>query len=398
MLFWGFLSCLFASAAYLFAFSGWIASRNWRLLPRILVFSAAATVLFLLHAFAFGLYGLSVASYELGRRFEGRRLPLKSLVSYTLLCLQFIPGLILWYLSFGNVQSAYTAYGGLTSKLYALASPVTFGVQPAMLDKITWLAVAIALMFSLTRGALRIVPQMRLPLAAMLVAAILMPNFVNGSWGADFRLPVILPFVLLACTRLDASKPMLRGLSLAATLLFGLRIATVSQSWRDYDHWFDEFRRASAAISPGARLLIVETPVVGERPHLPGVPSFLANLQPQVFDHMGALAVIDRSAFFPYLFTGPTAVHVAPVNQAVSQTLGDPITPDELVNSADPATAELLPSAPDFYGQLAYWRDWPRTFDYVLWMEFGEKSKPEVQGLRLVQRGTFFKLYKIVKG
>ena len=93
VLFWGFLSCLFASAVYLFAFSGWIASRNWRLLPRILVFSAVATALFLLHAFAFGLYGLSVASYELARRFEGRRLPLTALGSYTSVGLQFIPGL-----------------------------------------------------------------------------------------------------------------------------------------------------------------------------------------------------------------------------------------------------------------------------------------------------------------
>ena len=236
-------------------------------------------------------------------------------------------------------------------------------------------------------------------LAVMLVAAILMPNFVNGSWGADFRLPVMFPLVLLACTRLESAyKPLLRGLSLAATVLLGLRIAAVSESWQDYDRWFDEFRRASAVISPGSRLLIVETPLVSEKTYLPGVPPFLANLEPQIFDHMGALAVIDRSAFFPYLFTGTTAVHVAPVNQAVSQRLGDPITPEELVRSADPAAAKLLYSAPDFYGQLPYWRDWPRTFDYVLWMNFGEISEPEVQGLTLVNRGTFFKLYKIVKG
>jgi hypothetical protein len=398
VLFWGFLGCLFASAIYLFAFSGWIASRNWRLLSRILVFSAVAAALFLLHAFAFGLYGLSVASYELGRRFEGRKLPLRSLVCYTLVCLQFIPGLFLWYLSLGNVQSAYTAYGGLTSKLYAVASPVTFGVQPAMLDKITWLAVAITLMFSVTRRALRIVLEMRLPLAAMVVVAILMPNFVNGSWGADFRLPVILPFVLLASTQLEAtSKPLLRGLSLAMIVLFGLRIVAVSRSWHDYDRWFDEFRRASAVISPGSRLLIVETPLIDKRPQLSGVPIFSASLQPQIFHHMGALAVIDRSAFFPYLFTGPTTVHMTPVNQTVSQTVSDPITPDELVRSANPATAKSTYSEPDIYGQLPHWRDWPRTFDYVLWMDFGEIPKPELQELRLVERGSLFTLYKVVK-
>src|SRR4051812_12321443 len=125
VLFWGFLSCLFASAVYLFAFSGWIATRDWRPFPRLLVFSAIGAALFLLHAFAFGLYGLSVASYELARRFEGRRLPLTSLPSYALVCFHFIPGFLLWYASLGNVRSAYTAYGDLNPKLYALMAPAT---------------------------------------------------------------------------------------------------------------------------------------------------------------------------------------------------------------------------------------------------------------------------------
>src|SRR5260221_6218032 len=139
----------------MFACSGWMASRVWRLARRILVFSAVAALLFLLHAFAFGLYGLSVATYELGRRFEGRRLPLKSLRSYSLLCLQFIPGLILWYASLENVRSAYTAYGGPPSKLYAILGPVTFSVQPATLAKAPLLPRVIILIFGFKNG----VPQ-----------------------------------------------------------------------------------------------------------------------------------------------------------------------------------------------------------------------------------------------
>src|SRR4029077_4635505 len=120
VLFWGFLSCLFASAVYLFAFSSWIATREWQSAPRILLFSAVGALLFLLHLFAFGLYGLSVSSYELGRHLEGRRLSLKSLLWCAVICLQFVPGIVLWYISLGEVTSAYTIYGGLADKVYAL--------------------------------------------------------------------------------------------------------------------------------------------------------------------------------------------------------------------------------------------------------------------------------------
>ena len=399
VLFCGFLSCLFATAVYLFAFSGWIGSRDWRLIRRILVFSAVAALLFLLHAFAFGLYGLSVATYELGRRFAGRRLPLKSLGSYSLLCLQFIPGLVLWYASLENVRSAYTAYGGAASKLYALLGPVTFAVHPAVLDKVTWLAVAITLIFALMSGALKVVSQMRLPLAAMIVVAVLMPDVVNGSWLADLRLPVVLPFLVIASTSFELTRRQVKlGLAAAALVLFGLRLWTVAQSWSDYDRWFTEFRQASHAIAPGARLLIVEPPQPTEPVALPSVPSFLATMQGPVFWHMGALAIIDRSAFFPYLFTGATTIDVAPVNQAISQTVSAPITPDELVKSADAPTARALYSEPDSYGQLPYWRDWPRTFDYVLWIDFGGTSNPEAPGLQLLESRSLFKIYKITKG
>jgi hypothetical protein len=398
VLFWGFLSCLFASAVYLFAFSGWIASRNWRPLPRLLLFSAVAATLFLLHAFAFGLYGLSVASYELARRWEGRWPSLRTLASYALVCLHFIPGLLLWYASLGNVRSAYTAYGDLNPKIYALMAPATFGVYAEALDRTIWLLVAIGVLLALTRGALKIVPQMRLPIAAMVLVAVLMPNWVNGSWGADFRLPVILPFVLIASTRLEiASKQLVRGFAVIAAFLFCLRIAAVSQSWQQYDRMFDEFRRASAVMPAGSRLLIVETPLAPdeERPAFPGVPRQFANVQPKIFHHMGALAVIDRSAYFPYLFTQATTIDAAPRNHAVAQTAAVPITPDELALSTEPGHAEQLDREPDIYGQLSHWRRWPETFDYVLWLDFSGKPKPQLQQLTGAASGSYFELYRI---
>jgi hypothetical protein len=397
-LFWGFVSCLFAVAAYLFAFSGWIATQEWKTISRILLFAAVAAFLFLLHLFAFGLYGLSVASYELARRVESGRLRLQSLISYLMICLQFVPGLLLWYASLANVKSAYTAYGNLNAKLYALFAPVTFGVQPTAFDCVAWLAATAFLTFLITRGAFRIVPEMRFPIVAMIVVAILMPDYANGSWAADLRLPIVLPFVFIAGTQPEISRKWLKcGLGMAALVFFAVRISTVSQSWRDYDRWFSEFRRASAVIVPGTRLLIVEAPTPADKQRLPGVSPLLARLQPVLFWHMGALAVIDRSAFFPYLFTEASPVTVTARSQAMSQAVAIPITPAELVKSADPGEAKSLDIRPDVYGQRPYWRDWPQTFDYVLWIDFGRSPKPGPKQLVPVASGSFFEIYKIVK-
>src|SRR5580693_1873812 len=97
-LFWGFPT-LFATGVYLFAFGGWIATRHWRAGARILSFSAFATLLCLLHLFAFGLYGLSVISYEFGSRASLRRMSLSSMIEWSAVCLQFVPGFLICYAS-----------------------------------------------------------------------------------------------------------------------------------------------------------------------------------------------------------------------------------------------------------------------------------------------------------
>jgi hypothetical protein len=403
VLFWGFLSCLFAIAVYLFVFSFWIATREWRVVPRILVFSAAGALLFLLHVFAFGLYGLSVSSYEVGRRLEGRRLPLKSLASCAVVGLQFIPGLLLWYASFGQVASAYTAYGDLGNKLYALFAPVNFGVFAAPFDRVMWLAVAAFVLLAAKRGALKVAPGMGLPLIALFVTAVLMPYYANGSALADIRLPVTLPFVILASTQFTVSRKWLRRLlGEVALVCFGLRIWTVSESWNDYDRWFNEFRAASVVIAPGARLLIVgadigeDSVTPPDKARLPGVPAALAGVQLMAFWHMGALAVIDRSAFVPYLFTESTPLDVAPRNREVSGWVM-PATTEELMKGADPRVAKTLEANRDMYGRPLYWVNWPQTFDYVLWIDFGGTPKPTLKQLTPLVSGSFFEIFRVVQ-
>ena len=82
---------------------------------------------------------------------------------------------------------------GLPEHANHVFAPVDFGFFAAPLDRALWAAVSVFLLLAAKRGALKLAPEMRLPLAALLVAAVLMPYYANGSALADIRLPVTLP-------------------------------------------------------------------------------------------------------------------------------------------------------------------------------------------------------------
>jgi hypothetical protein len=397
-LFWGFLNFLFATGIFLLAFSGWVASRAWRPGPRIMTFSAVASLLLLLHLVAFGLYGLSVLSYELGNRVSGCRLTLRSFVSWSAVCLQFLPSFLLWYASLAHGGPTFTAYGDLAAKFYALMSPFTFGYEPAVFDPLFGLLACSLLIVAIATRSFKLVPEMRLPLVAVIIAAVIMPNWASGSWSADIRLPIALPFIIIASTRLEVSrKGAVVAIAAAASIVLGLRLWTVSQAWRDYDRLFAEFRMASAVIAKGARVLVVEAPIPEQKRRLSRLPTGFAKRQSAPFMHMAALAVIDRAAFFPYLFTGWYTIDATQRNEAVAQAVAVPMTPGELTKSADPEQAKTLDTGPNFLGERPYWRDWPERFDFVLWIDFGGARKPELEQLQPLTSGSFFNIYRVIR-
>jgi len=397
-LFWGFLNFLCGLALFFLLFSGWIATREWRTPPRLFVFSLAAAILLIFHLFAFGLYGLSVMSYEFGRRVQGWRLSRAAFLSLFGIGLQFIPALFLWWMSLSNSGPMFTKYGSWADKRYALLAPWTFSHQPLLLDKLTICFCAGFLAFAILTRSLKLVPEMRWPLWMMAAVAIAMPNWLSGSWAADTRLPIALPFIIIASTRLQSSHKRVIGLcALGAAMLFGVRIWSTTEAWRAYGREFAEFSAAAEAIRPGSRFLVVQPSMLPEDAiPLAGLPLAVDRRYGQVYWHMPALAVIERDAFFPYLFTGWTPVQPNPRNAGLYQTQSIPLTPEELRQGIEPVDPETW-TTPNFLGELLYFRDWPKTFDYVLWIDFGHPPAAVPSILEPVSSGSFFRIYRIAK-
>ncbi len=397
-LFWGFLNCLFGIGMFLLAFSGWIASRYWQPAWRIVAFAGVASLLLVVHLFAFCLYGLAVGSYELGRRIAVRDCSLRAALSLCADGLQFVPGLLLWIVSLSNFEVAsYTRYGDAAAKAYALQAPFAFGPTAAPFDRLLLVLALGFIIIGIVARAIELAPEMRLPLVAMALASAAMPTWLSSSWLSDIRLPVALPFFLIASIRPDWSR--LRApawLAVAPFLLLGLRIWAVSETWRDTDRQFAEFRSASQFVTTGARLLIVgQDPRDGRA--VAGVPAFLAREWDETFSHMSALAVIDRAAFIPSLFTGATPVRPTSRNAGLFHTQTMPLSPELLANSMTPQQMSALDIRPNFLGEMPYWGEWPRNFDFVLSLDLGQETPLDLPPLALVVRGSFFRLYRVTK-
>jgi len=396
---WGFLNCVFGIGAALFAFAGWIVTRQWRAAPRLALFAIIASVLFILHLFAFGLYGLAVASYEIGNRLTDRRYSWSSFFSLCAAGTQFIPALAFWVASLAESGPSVTRYGSLDGKLYAAFAPFAFNTTPQLFDRmLILLCVSFWLVGRMSR-AITLAPAMRVPLAVMLGAAIAMPHVLNGSAGADARLPVALLFIVIASMRIDEKHFRLLGLFAALALVFlGLRVWAVSTSWQDYDAHFTEFRAADRVIAPGARLLIVDAPLPESEQVIAGVPHALAARASMNFAHMPGLAVIDRSVFMPYLFSGWTSISPTARNAGLFKTSAPPLSPEDLATAAKMDEPDSPYAQPDLRGELPYWRDWAKHFDYLLWVDFGANLLlPQEKNLTPVATGSFFKIYRIVR-
>jgi hypothetical protein len=126
-----------------------------------------------------------------------------------------------------------------------------------------------------------------------------------------------------------------------------------------------------------------------------GVPPILTRRLAADFMHMPALAIIDRNAFIPYLFTGWTTVAPGPRNAGRFASQSVPISPELLIDAAKPPANPAASGQPNILGEMPYWVGWPEKFEFVLWIDFGVPP-PDLPGqLKPWAEGSFFHIYRV---
>lgn len=388
LLIMGFLNYLFAVGLALLLLAGWIASKGRPAWIRWVVFPLALIGLYLAHLFALGVYGVCVAGYEISRAWPLLRNNWKQTVLRRLaVAWQFVPVTILVFATMPPVGGRSFYYGPFLQKIKALWSPMLAYLKP--IDLGIFLLVAAVLIGGLATRRLTLARGMKLPLILLVIIALVMPFQMEGAWGhiwyADLRLPTVIALLLVAVMRPRNIGPkLLVTVAAAGIVLFAGRIYDITEEWRHVDRDFAEFRAALRVVEPGAAILPVQKQDV---PLRDGETRF-----EHAYWHMPVLAVIDRSAFVPTMFTDPAKqpVRAAPARERMDTYFGAPIELPLLVDSATGGN-EVAGGV----GMQPYWEDWPSHYDYVLITHFGEKGNPLPDLLTPVHEGSFFTLFTV---
>lgn len=383
----GLLNYLPALCLAIMVFAGWIGSTGWPRWSRAVLFCVLATVVYLSHLLAFGAYGLAVGGFELGRAWRTGFRPWRVMAADWLVAgLQAVPAIVLFLsVKFGRafVGPTPTSYGDLGGKLVALESPALF--FGSRIDELAGGFALVVLILGLLTGRLRLAPAVWPAAVAVGVVAVCMPAQLFSVWGMDFRLPLLLALLLTGATSTtERTGRVVGGAVLAGFLLLtAVRSVDIAIMLRAGDRQIAEVRQVVAAMPRGMRLLIVDDFKGGQH----AVP-------PAATQHVGMVAVIDRDAFVPILFTGATIVSPAPALLASSTPTGPPLHLSDLMyglgRKDDPAGDEG-----NGQGGRLYWLGWDTKFDYVLIRHFGNRPAMLPPNLRLVATSSVADLYRI---
>lgn len=384
---WGFANYLFGIGIWLLAFAAWVVLSRCPARFRIAGGSVLSLAVFFSHFFAFFGYGLCVAAYELGVWLAARDRDAATLLRRAAVAFcPFIVPLVLFVADLGGQQDGGTEYGGFSDKLTALLSPVMF---PGARFDLIILGFAIAVLAGGWKlGRLHLNPLMRIPLTLLAAAAVAMPNLLMDVWAMDFRLPVVLVFLLIAgCEWPRVPARLAIPLAVILLALLAANLLSIVWAWQPVGTQYDEFRAALQVLPPGVRVIAFRDDE-GIDPSLRRGPFLL-------YQHLPALAVIERDAYLPYLFKYPLMpVGAARKLRAIDTPHGHTIELSELIEAVDAVKGPAMLGTPSDMGSRNFWGDWPRHYDYAIELSFGARPALPAQ-LELVKSGLIFNIYQI---
>lgn len=314
---WGFLNYLFGLGLALFACALWVTLRDRSAALVIPLFSMTTTVLFFAHLFAFGVFAMVVLTYEFAQWWAHRRKPLRTLevpgwkalpsIALPLILLTMAP-------TFGGNPDDYPfwlrgsppppalSFAPLNTKLEALKG--TIRTEHQLLDRVTVLALIGLVGVGLALRRCSILSSMYLPLGVVALASVAMPTTIGVTSVVEIRLPIV--FLLLAIASSDwplTSRRWLVPLVLVLSTLFMVRMATITDHWRETDRHYRQFVHQLDQLPEGTHLLSAiklasydaMSPVEGRVP------------EPMPMVNLSCWGVIRRSLFVSNVFSAPGA-------------------------------------------------------------------------------------------
>lgn len=302
----GLLNFVAAIGFALLLAAGWMAWREsspWRTVTLTCIGTVA---LFFCHLLGLLFFYVLIAGYELERLWSHRAQPAVLLARTATLLPLFAVPFGLYLMSPLALEPNHTEYLSIAGKVAQLAFPFTNYILP--LDIVTGCFVGGFLLFSIATHHCRI--TLHSGVALLLVSGLYLasPGAFKGTYFVDTRFIVMLGFLLFGAL-LPTDLP--RGARLAAVtvflVLFGVRMATVAYAWHQHRHDVAGMQSVIASVEPGARVFLTSVPPEQAPDYWRNGPLArrLSN-GIRVDYHLAALLLIERRAFWPFLFDNPS--------------------------------------------------------------------------------------------
>ena len=362
----GFVNYYFAAGLCFLIFAGWIVSDGWPRWPRLMIFAAAAMILYFCHVIAAVLFVLLVATFEAGSPPITWRTMRAHLLDVGVVSLPIGVLILLHFAGATEVDFHF-------DPLKTLLGRISFVVEQSFQTPTHVFNTALALLFLIGVWQRTIVlhPRMYLVLIALALCTLVVPEAAMGGWGLHLRFPAVVAALLFASCDFRFSRR-ITGV-LGAALLAGLIwvATTLASDWKNYDRQIAEFRAALRDLPRGSRLMTVVD------------PKFPNNA---LYWHIAEFAIIDRSAFTSLMFTtkGQHIVYVKPT----APTEGN--IPPGLQYLEELASGQT--SDPRWH----YLLNFPCHYDEVVLIRGNEKRENVPEMLQLRREGSFFTLYSVL--
>ena len=387
---WGFFNYIPALDFAVLLFALWVATARWSRWPRAVLFGVLALGLYFSHLVAFGAYCVAVGGYELGRAARaGRGAWRRTALDWCAAAGQAVPALavnILAPLNTGFVGPVTTDYGTLGNRLLDIQSPLLFWGGSG--DALAGVFVCIVVAYCILTKTLRVAPEIWPAVLAVAVVSLAMPHVLLGTYGLDFRLPIMVVMLLIGGISTTDRMGVWPGRAIMAGFVVVTlgRSASIATPMLATDQQIAAVRDLVAPMPRGMRLLVIQASASDDN----GPTG-----RPRAMSHAGMVALIDRDAFIPDLFTSLGTVHATPRMQPLVSTNGYRLGPTELVQGfgkRDDPQVEVV----DGYGGRVFWLGWERKFDYLLVIHYGDRIDGLPGKLQLAGRNAVGDLYRIM--
>ncbi len=285
---WGFLNYDLSVALALLVAAAWL-RRPPQGAATACLFGIAGCAVWTAHAMGWGILLIAVAGFEIGAVWPDIRRAKGRLARFIPLLLPVVP-MLLWRSDGAGPLFAYDAQLVRAKAMHFLM--VLRAIDP-LADIVMLGLVALLALLGLVL-ARRIERRMAVAAALLVIAVVLAPTRLFGSWAADMRLAPVAAILCIAAIPPGAFPRANRGFLLVGAALLLVRIAALAAQW----HGDGARHRAQLAlldaVPRGSRVgfIVLKTGCGG---------SWRLRAEP----HLGSYAIVRRDAFSNTMFSVP---------------------------------------------------------------------------------------------